>query len=155
MWQAFKEFLNRGNVMDLAVAVVIGTAFSQIVNSLVGDVITPVIGVLLGGINFIQNLSVTIGGATIKYGAFIQSIINFLIVAFAMFLIVQAYNRFKRKEDKKDEVKKQVEPSQEVVLLTQIRDIMERNGGSAQSYQQAQQQARQQGQQSSGSSQQS
>jgi large conductance mechanosensitive channel len=129
MWQAFKEFLNRGNVMDLAVAVVIGAAFTQVINSLVGDIITPVLGVLLGGINFIQNLSVTIGGATIKYGAFIQSIINFLIVAFALFLIIQAYNHFKRQEEKKEEVKNQVQPSQEVVLLTQIRDLMERNNG--------------------------
>ncbi len=130
MWKAFKEFINRGNVMDLAVAVVIGAAFTQIVNSLVGDIITPIIGVLLGGIDFIKNLSITIGGATIKYGAFIQAIINFLIVAFAMFLIVQAYNHFKKKEDTKDEVKKQIQPSQEVVLLTQIRDIMERNSGN-------------------------
>jgi large conductance mechanosensitive channel len=124
MWKAFKEFINRGNVMDLAVA-----AFTQVVNSLVGDIITPVIGAGLGGLDFIKNLSITIGGATIKYGAFIQAIINFLIVAFAMFLIVQAYNKFKKKEEKKEEVKKQTEPSQEVVLLTQIRDIMQRNSG--------------------------
>lgn len=130
MWKAFKEFINRGNVMDLAVAVVIGAAFTQIVNSLVADIITPIIGVLLGGIDFIKNLSITIGGATIKYGAFIQAIINFFIVAFAMFLIVQAYNHFKNKEETKEEVKKQVQPSQEVVLLTQIRDIMERNSGN-------------------------
>jgi large conductance mechanosensitive channel len=128
--KAFREFIARGNVMDLAVAVVIGTAFTAIVNSLVSDIITPIIGVLLGGIDFIKNLSVTIGGATIKYGSFIQSIINFLIVAFAMFLVVQAYNHFKAKEDKKEEVKKQVQPSQEVVLLTQIRDLMERNSGT-------------------------
>lgn len=130
MLKAFKEFLNRGNVMDLAVAVVIGTAFTQIVNSLVADIITPALGIVLGGIDFIKNLSFTIGGATIKYGAFIQAIINFLIVAFAMFLIVQAYNHFKKKEDTKEEVKKQIQPSQEVVLLTQIRDIMERNSGN-------------------------
>ena len=82
------------------------------------------------GLNFIQNLSVTIGGAVIQYGAFLQAIINFLVTAFAVFVIVKAYERFKQKEDKKEEVKQQVQPSQEVVLLTQIRDILDRNNGS-------------------------
>ncbi|RPJ41128.1 MAG: large conductance mechanosensitive channel protein MscL [Chloroflexi bacterium] len=127
---AFRDFVARGNVIDLAVAVVIGTAFTLVVNSLVADVITPIIGVLLGGINFIQNLSVTIGGAEIRYGAFLQSIITFIITAFALFIIVKAYERFKKKEDKKEEVKQQVQPSQEVVLLTQIRDILDRSSGS-------------------------
>lgn len=129
MWKAFKEFLNRGNVMDLAVAVVIGAAFTQVVNSLVNDIFTPIIGMLLGGLDFVKNLSITVGSATIKYGAFIQAIINFIIVAFAMFLIVQAYNRFKKKEEKKEEVKKEEQPSQEVVLLTQIRDSLNRDTG--------------------------
>ncbi len=130
MWKAFKEFISRGNVIDLAVAVVIGAAFTGIVNSLVGDIITPIIGVFLGGVDFIKTLSITIGGATIKYGAFIQAIINFLIVAFAMFLIVQGYNKLKSLREKKEEVKQQTQPSQEVVLLTQIRDILEHNSGS-------------------------
>ncbi len=128
--KAFRDFIARGNVIDLAVAVVIGTAFTGIVNSLVGDIITPIIGVLLGGVNVIQKLSVTIGGANIRYGAFIQAIINFLIVAFAMFLVVQAYNKMKDRFEKKEEVKKQTNPDQEVVLLTQIRDILEKNMGS-------------------------
>jgi large conductance mechanosensitive channel len=129
MWKEFKEFIARGNVIDLAVAVILGAAFNLVVQSLVNDVITPIIGMLLGGLDFIKNLSFTLGSATIKYGAFIQAIINFLITAFALFLIIQAYNRFKRKEDKKEEVKNEVQPSQEVVLLTQIRDLMERNNG--------------------------
>ncbi len=130
MWKAFKEFISRGNVVDLAVAVVIGAAFTGVVTSLVNDIITPVLGVFMGGIDFIKNLSVTIGGATILYGAFIQAIINFLIVAFVMFLIVQGYNKLKSMQEKKEEVKQQTQPSQEVVLLTQIRDILERNTGS-------------------------
>lgn len=137
MIKEFREFLNRGNVMDLAVAVVLGGAFTLVVNSLVNDIITPIIGVLLGGVNFLESMSFTFGGATIRYGAFIQAIINFMIVAFAVFLIIKVYNRFKRKEEKKEEVKQQVQPSQEVVLLTQIRDLMEKNGGAAaQTYQQ-------------------
>jgi large conductance mechanosensitive channel len=110
--------------------VVLGAAFTGIVNSLVGDIITPIIGIFLGGVDFIKTLSFTIGGSTIKYGAFIQSIINFLIVAFAMFLIIQGYNKLKSLREKKEEVKKQTQPSQEVVLLTQIRDILDHNSGS-------------------------
>lgn len=124
MWKAFKEFISRGNVVDLAVGVVIGAAFTQVVNSLVGDIFTPLIGMAMGGLDFIQNLTITIGSATIKYGAFIQAIINFLITAFALFLIIQVYNRFKRKEEKKEEVKKETQPTQEVLLLTQIRDAL-------------------------------
>ncbi len=130
MWKAFKEFISRGNVIDLAVAVIIGASFNLVVQSLVNDIFTPLIGMAMGGLDFVKNLSFTIGSATIRYGAFIQSIINFVITAFALFLVVQAYNRFKRKEDKKEEVKKEVQPSQEVVLLTQIRDLLERNNGS-------------------------
>jgi large conductance mechanosensitive channel len=124
MLKDFKEFLARGNVVDLAVAVVIGAAFSAIVNSMVADIFTPVIGALMGGLSFIENLNLTIGNAVIAYGRFIQAIINFLITALALFLIVRVYNRFKRKEEKKEEVKEVVEPSQEIVLLTQIRDAL-------------------------------
>ena len=130
MLKAFKEFLNRGNVIDLAVAVVIGAAFNQIVNSLVQDIFTPLIGILLGGLDFVKNLSFSIGNATIKYGAFIQAIFNFIITAFALFLIVQAYNRFKNAQDVKEAVAKEVKPGPEVVLLTQIRDILDKNNGS-------------------------
>lgn len=123
MLKEFQEFLARGNVIDLAVAVVLGTAFNQIVNSLVADIFTPIIGMILGGINF-TGLAITVGSAELTYGNFIQSVINFLLVAIAMFLIVKAYNRFRRKEEVKEEIAEQVEPSQEVVLLTQIRDAL-------------------------------
>ncbi len=131
MWKAFKEFINRGNMIDLAVGIVIGAAFSQVVNSLVKDIITPIIGVAMGGIDF-SGQAIKIGAATITWGNFVQAIINFLIVAIALFLIVQVYNRFKRKEEKKDEVKKEAEPTKEVILLTQIRDLLQ-NGNTGNS----------------------
>ncbi len=130
MWKAFREFISRGNVVDLAVGVVIGAAFSGVINSLVGDILTPILGIFMGGVDFIKALSITIGGATIKYGSFIQAIINFLIIAIALFIIVQGYNKLKSLHEQKEEVKKQTQPSQEVVLLTQIRDILAHNTGS-------------------------
>lgn len=90
--QEFKEFINRGSVVDLAVGVVIGGAFTAIVNSLVNDIISPLIGLILGGINF-GSLSFTVKDATVGYGNFIQNVINFLIVAFAIFVVVKVMNR--------------------------------------------------------------
>jgi large conductance mechanosensitive channel len=133
MWKAFKEFLNRGNMMDLAIGIVIGAAFNQVVNSLVKDILTPLIGVAMGGIDF-SGQAFKFGAATITWGNFIMALINFLITAIALFIIVQIYNRFKRKEEKKEEVKKEAEPTKEVILLTQIRDLLQsgnaNNGGT-------------------------
>lgn len=131
MIKEFKEFIARGNVMELAVAVVIGAAFNEIVNALVEHIITPLIGMAMGGLSFVENLQVTVGSATLSYGIFIQAIIDFLITAFALFLIIKAVNRFQRKEEKKEEIKEQVEPSQEVILLTQIRDAVSRSNPPA------------------------
>ncbi len=97
MLKEFKEFAVRGNVLDLAVAVIIGGAFGKIITSLVNDVLMPLIGLAMGGINF-SELSVTVGAAVIKYGAFIQSIIDFLLVAFVIFMIVRSMNRMKKPE---------------------------------------------------------
>jgi large conductance mechanosensitive channel len=97
MLKEFKEFAIRGNVMDLAVAVIIGGAFGLIVTSLVNDIIMPLIGLLMGGIDF-SSLAIVFGGAEVRWGAFVQSIINFLIIAFVIFLIVRAMNRLKREE---------------------------------------------------------
>jgi large conductance mechanosensitive channel len=97
MLKEFREFAIRGNVMDLAVAVIIGGAFGKIVTSLVNDLLMPLIGLLLGGINF-SDLAITVGGAVIKWGAFVQSIIDFIIIAFVIFLLVRAMNRLKRQE---------------------------------------------------------
>ena len=97
MLKEFREFAIRGNVIDLAVAVIIGGAFGKIITSLVNDVIMPLIGLLLGGINFSEQ-AVVVGNAVIKWGAFIQSIIDFIIVAFIIFLMVRAMNRLKKEE---------------------------------------------------------
>jgi large conductance mechanosensitive channel len=97
MLKEFREFAIRGNVMDLAVAVIIGGAFGKIVTSLVNDMLMPLIGLVLGGINF-SDLAITLGGAVVKWGAFVQSIIDFIIVAFVIFLIVRAMNRLKKQE---------------------------------------------------------
>lgn len=94
MLKEFRDFAMRGNVMDLAVAVIIGVAFGAIVTSLVNDIIMPLIGLVLGGIDF-SGLAFQVGNATVKYGAFIQAVVNFLIVAFVIFLIVRAINRLK------------------------------------------------------------
>ena len=97
MLKEFREFAIRGNVMDLAIAVIIGGAFGKIVTSLVNDLLMPLIGLLLGGINF-SDQAIMLGGAIVKWGAFVQSIIDFIIIAFVIFLLVRAMNRLKRQE---------------------------------------------------------
>jgi large conductance mechanosensitive channel len=97
MLKEFREFALRGNVMDLAVAVIIGGAFGKIITSLVDNILTPFIGLALGGIDF-SGLAFTLGDAAIKWGAFMQSIVDFLIIAFVIFLLVRAMNRLKREE---------------------------------------------------------
>jgi large conductance mechanosensitive channel len=91
-FKEFKEFIDRGNVIDLAVAVIIGGAFGAIINSLINDIIMPLIGILLGGVDF-SGLSITVGSAVVTYGNFIQAIVNFVVIALAIFLVVRAYNR--------------------------------------------------------------
>ena len=116
----FKKFIERGNVVDLAVGVVIGSAFSKIVSSLVDDMLMPFIGIILGKVNF-GGLAITIGEAQIKYGSFINNVINFLIIAVCVFVIVQLFNMLTRKKEIKEEVKV-VEPkkSNEELLLEEI-----------------------------------
>ena len=116
----FQKFIGRGNVVDLAVAVSIGAAFTAIVNSLVQDIIMPIVGVLLGGVDF-ASLSIQVGEATIAYGNFIQTIITFVIISLVMFWIVRLMNRFWKKEA--------AEPAAlpaDVVLLTEIRDLLKK-----------------------------
>jgi len=117
----FRDFINRGNVIDLAVAVVLGTAFGAIVNSLVNDLIMPLIGILLGGIDF-TSLSIQVGSATLAYGNFIQAVINFLVIAFAIFLIVRSYNNLQKQEEETPPAPP--EPSAEEKLLAEIRDLL-------------------------------
>ncbi len=123
MVQEFKDFLMRGSVLDLAVAVVIGAAFGAIITSFVNDILMPIIGVLLGGVDF-TTLSVTVGDAVIAYGNFIQVTINFIIIAFVIFLIVKAFNKMQKQEEEAPAAPP--EPSEEVVLLTQIRDLLDK-----------------------------
>ena len=126
----FKEFAVRGNVIDLAVGVIIGAAFGKIVTSLVDDIIMPPIGYLTGGIDFADKVLILkkgdaankIADVSIKYGQFLNTLIQFLIVAFCIFLIVKAINSMKRKEEVAPTVP--APPSKEEVLLTQIRDIL-------------------------------
>ena len=113
----FREFAVKGNVVDLAVGVIIGVAFGKIVASFVEDVVMPVVGTLLGGLNF-SDLAVQFGAATLKYGKFIQTCVDFLIVAAVIFLAVKLINRMKR-----EEVKPAAPPRQEV-LLEEIRDLL-------------------------------
>lgn len=118
----FKAFISRGNVVDMAVGVIVGSAFGKIVTSLVNDLLMPVIGIIIGGLDFSQ-LSFKVGEATIAYGNFIQSIIDFLIISFCIFLMVKLFAKFK-KEEKKEEVPKK---SDEVLLLEEIRDLLKKN----------------------------
>ncbi len=120
MWKEFKEFAMQGNVVDLAVAVVIGGAFGKIVTAFVDNIITPIIGVLCGGVDF-SGLAIHVGEAAIGYGALIQAIIDFLIIAFFIFLVVKGMNKMKKPEEPAEE-----EPAgpTEAELLTEIRDLL-------------------------------
>ncbi len=129
MWKEFKAFAMRGNVVDMAVGIVIGAAFGKIVSSFVSDVLMPPIGLLLGGMDFSQLMVVLREAAgdtpmvAIKYGVFINTVMDFLIVAFAIFLVVKGMNRLKKKEESKPAPPPQ--PSREEMLLTEIRDILQ------------------------------
>lgn len=116
----FKAFAIRGNVVDLAVGIVIGAAFGKIVSSLVDNIIMPLAGLLLGGIQF-SSLSFVIEGSTIRYGVFIQSVVDFTIVAFAIFIAVKIMNSVRQKEDELPPL-----PSEEIVLLREIRDELQK-----------------------------
>lgn len=122
MLKEFREFLNRGNVIDLAVAVILGAAFTAIVKSLVDDIIMPLIGVLMGGVSF-TDLSIQVGDAVILYGNFIQAIVNFIIIALVVFLLVRWYNNLQKKEEAAPAAPP--EPTTEEKLLTEIRDILQ------------------------------
>lgn len=123
MIKEFKEFIARGNVIDLAVGVIMGGAFGKIVSSLVNDIIMPIIGVILGGIDF-TSLSLKVKDATITYGNFVQNIIDFMIISFCIFIMIKFINKIAKK--KKDKEKPKVKPK-EVELLEEIRDLLKKN----------------------------
>jgi large conductance mechanosensitive channel len=138
MLQEFKEFAVKGNVMDMAVGIIIGGAFGKIVASFVADVIMPPIGMLMGGVDFASlftsldgssyetlEAAKAAGAATLNHGAFIQSVVDFLIVAFAIFMMVKWINSLKKKEEAKPAPPP--EPSKEEKLLTEIRDLLAKN----------------------------
>jgi large conductance mechanosensitive channel len=126
----FKEFAVKGNVVDMAVGIIIGAAFGKIVTSVVGDIIMPPIGLLIGGVDF-TDLVITLKAATpdadavvIAYGKFIQTLLDFIIVAFAIFMVIKGLNRLKRKEEAAPAPAAAPEPSKEEVLLGEIRDLL-------------------------------
>ena len=128
MWKEFKQFAIKGNVMDLAVAVIIGAAFGKIITSIVNDVIMPVLGLIIGGIDF-SGLKIVLTPAVgdtaevaILYGTFIQTVVDFLLVALSVFFVVKLLSKFKKKEEEKPETL--AAPPQDVVLLTEIRDLL-------------------------------
>lgn len=132
MLKEFKDFAMRGNVIDLAVGVIIGGAFGKIVTSLVNDLIMPLLGLILGNVNF-KNLKIVLKAAqgdvpesAILYGAFIQNVFDFLLIALSIFIVVRLLNRLKRKqvEEKKEEAP--ALPAEDIVLLTEIRDLLKK-----------------------------
>jgi large conductance mechanosensitive channel len=122
MLKEFKKFALKGNVIDLAVAVVIAAAFGKIVSALVDYIIMPLVGTLLGGISF-EHLTATVGDAVIEYGLFIQAIVDFIIIALSLFVFIQAFTRLKRKEEI---VEKAPVVDPKVELLTEIRDLLKK-----------------------------
>lgn len=123
MLQEFKSFAMKGNVVDLAVGIVIGAAFGKIVSSLVGDLIMPIVGLLVGGVDF-SGLAVKVGAASVTYGKFIQSCVDFLIIAAAIFMVVQLINRLRREEPAAPAAPPA--PPKQEVLLEEIRDLLKR-----------------------------
>ena len=131
MMSEFREFAMRGNVVDMAVGIVIGGAFGKIVSSFVNDVLMPPIGMAIGGVDF-SGLSVVLKEATdeaaavtLNYGAFVQTVVDFVIIAFAIFMVVKAMNSMKKKEE--EAPKEPPAPPAEEVLLTEIRDLLKQN----------------------------
>lgn len=122
MLKEFRAFISRGNVIDLAVGIIIGAAFTAIVKALVDNIITPIVGIFLGGIDF-SSLAITVGEANITYGLFIQAVIDFLIIAFIVFLMIRFINRIREQFAKKEAVPPAA-PPEDIKLLTEIRDLL-------------------------------
>lgn len=121
----FKEFISKGNIVDMAVGVIIGSAFGKIVTSLVNDIFMPLIGVIIGGLDF-TSLTIKVGEAVISYGVFIQNIVDFLIIAGCIFLMIKILAKFKKKEEVKEE-EPVVKEDENTVLLREIRDLLKKN----------------------------
>lgn len=126
MFKEFKKFISKGNVVDLAVGVIIGGAFGKIVSSLVNDILMPIIGVIIGGVDF-SNLNITVGGAKIAYGMFIQNVIDFLIIAFCVFIFVKIVNKLSNLTKKEEEQKQEKITETELSVLKEIREELKKN----------------------------
>lgn len=129
MWKDFKEFAFKGNVLDLAVAVVIGAAFGKIVSSLVENIITPLVGLLLNGVKF-TSLSFKYKDTEILYGNFIQSVFDFLVIAFSIFMFIRLISKFKRKEDAVAITEEAPPVDSKEVLLEEIRDLLKKQNNA-------------------------
>ena len=123
--EEFKAFAIKGNVIDLAVAVVIGTAFGRITTSLVNNIVMPLFGAFLGDIDFSEE-SIVVRGSEITYGVFLQSVVEFVIIAFAIFLVIKAMAKLEKKKEETPKEEKPTEPSEEVTLLREIRDSLKK-----------------------------
>ncbi len=126
MLKEFKKFISRGNVVDLAVGVIIGGAFGKIVSSLVNDILMPIIGVIIGGVDF-SNLVLKVGNAKIAYGMFIQNVIDFLIIAFCVFMFVKIINKLSNLTKKEEEQKEEKITETELSVLKEIREELKKN----------------------------
>ncbi len=126
VFSEFKDFISKGNVVDLAVGVIIGGAFGKIVTSIVEDILLPIIGVIIGGIDF-SNLSITVGSAVIRYGNFIQDVIDFLIIAICIFFFIKVIEKFNRKKEEIVEEAVEEKKDEQIVLLEEIRDLLKEN----------------------------
>ena len=127
MIKEFKEFISKGNVMDMAVGIIIGGAFTAIVNSLVDSILMPIIGAISGG-KSVADMSITVGNAAIGYGAFLQAIIDFLLIAFVLFMIIKALNKAKAAvaKEKEEAPAEPEETPADIALLTEIRDLLKK-----------------------------
>ncbi len=119
----FKEFINRGNVIEMSIGVLMGTSFSKIVTSIVNDVLMPTIGIFMGGLDF-TNIVFKIKDAEIKVGSFIQSVVDFLIVAICIFVFIKVLSKLTKKKVEKEETKQEIKKKDEVLLLEEIRDLL-------------------------------
>ncbi len=119
----FKEFIARGDVMSMAIGIIIGGAFTAIVNSLVADIISPLLGMILGGLNF-TGIAITVGSAKIMVGNFIQAIITFLLTALVIFSIMKVFNTFMKKKEAEPAPEPEPEIPADIALLTEIRDLL-------------------------------
>jgi len=124
MISEFKEFAMKGSLIDMAVGIIIGAAVGKMVSTLVENILMPIIGVFMGGVNF-TDLSITVGDAAIGYGAFIQAMIDFIIIAFVIFMILKAISKMKEAQAAKEEAEPAADPA-DVVLLTEIRDLLKK-----------------------------